>query len=59
MEKFFVANFIDVLNIEDTIKFRVRMKRDGRDTNYHHYRVEIYCEAIAQILPFNYNISIL
>ena len=59
VEKFCVANSIDVLNMEDTIKSRVRMKRDGHVTNYHHYRVEIYCEVIAKILLFNYIIFFL
>ena len=49
VENFCVANSIDVINMEDTIKSRVRMKRDGRVTNYHHYRVEIYCQVIIHI----------
>ena len=47
--EFCVTNSIDVINMEDTIKSRVRMKRDGRVTNYHHYRVEIYCQVIIHI----------
>ena len=59
VENFCVANSIDVINMEDTIKSRVRMKRDGRVTNYHHYRVEIYCEVIIYIFSFNYIFSLI
>ena len=35
------------------------MKRDGRVTNYHHYRVEIYCQVIIHIFTSNYIFSLL
>ena len=45
VEEFCVANSIVVIGMNDTINHRVRMKRDGRVTNYHHYKVEIYCQV--------------
>ncbi|XP_042059676.1 uncharacterized protein LOC121804217 [Salvia splendens] len=46
VEEFCVANSIDVISMNDAINHRVRMKRDGRVTNYHHYKLEIYCQVL-------------
>lgn len=52
VDSFCIANNIDeVFNMEDIIKSRTRMKRDGHSvTNYHHYRVEVFCEVINLII---------
>ncbi|XP_047964971.1 uncharacterized protein LOC125209409 [Salvia hispanica] len=33
-------------NMNDAINHRVRMKQDRCFTNYHHYKVEIYCQVL-------------
>ena len=45
VEEFCVTNSIDVINMDDAVKFGVRMKRGERVTNYHHYKVEVYCQV--------------
>ncbi|XP_042059076.1 uncharacterized protein LOC121803449 [Salvia splendens] len=45
-EEFCLTNSIDVINMDDTVKFGARMKRGKRVTNYHHYKVEVYCQVL-------------
>lgn len=50
VEMFCITNTVPVLNMEDFIQSWVRLKRDGQVvTNYHYYRVEIFCEVIDLI----------
>ena len=47
VEDFCRVNEIDVTNMDDIVPKRIRMKRDGTVvTNYHYYRVEIFCQVI-------------
>ncbi|XP_042067181.1 zinc finger MYM-type protein 1-like [Salvia splendens] len=50
VEEFCVTNYIDVINMDDTVKFGVRMKRGERVTNYHHYKVEVYCQVLDLVI---------
>ena len=55
VETFFQANKISIVNMEDTVPRLFRMKRDGQTViNYHHYRVEIFCEVYPKNYDFNY-----
>ncbi|XP_074359802.1 uncharacterized protein LOC141699898 [Apium graveolens] len=50
VNSFCVANNITVVNVDDIIQSRTRMRRDGQSvTNYHHYRVEVFCEVVDLI----------
>ena len=41
--------------MEDIVPRLVRMKRDGQTViNYHHYRVEIFCEVYPKNYAFIY-----
>lgn len=47
VEDFCQVNEIDVTNMDDIVPRQIRMKRDGKVvTNYHYYRVEIFCQVI-------------
>ena len=47
VETFCQANDNPIINMEDIVPRMTRVKRDKRTTtNYHHYRVEIFCEVI-------------
>ena len=51
VETFCQANQISIVNMEDIVPRLVRMKRDGQTIiNYHHYRVEIFCEVYPKKL---------
>ena len=54
-ETFCQANKISIVNMEDIVPRLVRMKRDGQTViNYHHYRVEIFCEVYPKNYDFIY-----
>ncbi|XP_042035251.1 uncharacterized protein LOC121781592 [Salvia splendens] len=36
--------------MDDTVKFGVRMKRVERVTNYHQYKVEVYCQVLDLVI---------
>ncbi|XP_042035138.1 uncharacterized protein LOC121781466 [Salvia splendens] len=36
--------------MDDTVKFGVRMKQGERVTNYHHYKVEVYCQVLDLLI---------
>ncbi|XP_047953108.1 zinc finger MYM-type protein 1-like [Salvia hispanica] len=51
VEDFCRVNEIDVTNMDDIVPRRIRMKRDGTVvTNYHYYRVEIFCQVVDSII---------
>ena len=55
VETFCQANKISIVNMEDIVPRLVRMKRDGQTViNYHHYRVEIFCEVYPKNYDFIY-----
>ena len=55
VETFCQANDILVINMEDTVPRLTRVKKDRKTiTNYHHYRVEIFCEVIQKLIALIY-----
>ena len=55
VETFCQANKISIVNMEDIVPRLVRMIRDGQTViNYHHYRVEIFCEVYPKNYDFIY-----